>query len=213
MLWGNKTETTGTIEPNLVYISEPGHPTSVDPLNAVAIMRDDGDEITAMVNLYEQIFIFKRHHIYQLIEDDDYIYRSVPLQINGPVGTVCAGTVLHIKECLYYLTDVGIVKTCGRHNETLVNLANPRGTDVDFSADVNWDLSDEFFAIDYWPNHEYWLFVASNDSDYIDTILVFNYETGTLSRHTTFASSACMSDWITLGTGTSPIGLSIARRL
>ena len=122
MLWANKTDTTGTVEPNLVYVSEPGHPVSVDPLNAVAVRRDDGDEITALVSLYEQVFVFKRRHVYQLVDDTSLLFRAEPMQIGEAVGTICPGTITHINECLFYLTDRGIVRTCGRHSEVLAEL-------------------------------------------------------------------------------------------
>lgn len=204
MLWANKTDTTGTVEPNLVYVSEPGKPVSVDPLNAVAVRRDDGDEITALASLYEQVFVFKRRHVYQLIYDAELLYRAEPMQIGEAVGTICPGTITPINECLFYLTDRGIIRTCGRHSEMLAELINLESTEAKFAADINWAKADEFFAVNYWPKNEYWLFVASNDSSYVDTVLVFDYQDGTLTRHTTFASAACMTEPIVLGTDTRP---------
>lgn len=37
---------------------------------------------------------------------------------------------------------------------------------------INWGLCERFFAVDHWPTREYWLYVASEGSNEIDTKLV-----------------------------------------
>ena len=44
-------------------------------------------------------------------------------------------------------------------------------------TDINWGLAGKFFALDYWPAHEYWLFIASAGSERIDTVWVLDYRT------------------------------------
>ena len=102
-------------------------------------------------------------------------------------ATLTAGTT--------YYVDLDCVDESGTYRDvaTLVYMPDT-GSGYDFSATVNWDLADEFFGIDYWPRREYWVFMASNGASYLDTVLVYNYSTGTVTRHSVFASAACTSD-------------------
>lgn len=62
--------------------------------------------------------------------------------------------------------------------------------------DLNWGLVEKFFAIDYWPAHEYWLFVASGPSKQIDVKYVLDYRTidseqGPVWRRELIHATAC----------------------
>lgn len=386
MLWAYKTDTSGTVEPNVIYISEPGYPAMADPMSSIAVRRDDGDEITGMATIFETVYVFKRHHVYLLSEDPQLLYRAESILTDGPVGTISPGTIVSVEGQVFYLSEQGIVGLTGREIKSVVpdpstfrrnamhqrlhfewtnmdgldytvylglsdttytcytywppaietwvpnglydggvapggltkfvrptkgvcdwfyytigdgvsggtepewsrvyggetdDTTPPSGTitwttgwgpdnvfyingrrlttgnftvadgatvSIDcesyavplsfadttlsvrllsdngllatlspdtpeggyveeprkqFELSINWDLAAEFFAINVPTRDEYWCYVASNDSEYIDTILIYNYRTGAFSRHTCFASSACFTEPVEMGTDTS----------
>ncbi len=305
VLWGGKTDPTGQEEPNLIWVSEPGHPLSVDPLSAVAVERDDGDELMGGVVLLEQVFVFKRRRMYRLVEDVDLLYRIEPCM---RLGTPSPATVVTFRNRLLFLSEDGIIMSTGcsvdnvadqmlhevfhqptdaqiirfaytneteagqtmqfrvsfysdAEKESLVlartsetgawtldssaATAFASGVDVAagqtvrmtldaraelsagctyyvtieasadggatwgdamdyystgyvpdiafaFETSINWGVAEKFFAVHRPQASEYWCFVASNDSQKIDTAWVLNYQTGALVRHSLMAASGCV---------------------
>lgn len=81
--------------------------------------------------------------------------------------------------------------------------------------DINWSVAGKFFALDYWPRHEYWLFIASAGSGQIDTRLILDYdtldsETGpSWRRDTVHATAGIMIDGVHLSDSERDLKLPI----
>lgn len=94
---------------SIVYYSEPNRPTVVDPaFNYVTVRREDGEDISGLARLYDRVFAFKGHQIYELVEGGGLApFVVTPVVNEGGIGCVAHLTLTEIEGRLLFFGPQG----------------------------------------------------------------------------------------------------------
>jgi hypothetical protein len=150
-----------------LYISIIGDPETWGAADYVDIGKDDGQEITGLVALYDRLFIFKRKSIYQLSGTSIGNFR-VDLVSQG-TGACSGWSIAVVENTIIFLSDRGFYEFGG---STPVLISDSIHTTM---LGLNQIRTEFAHGIHYKRRFQYWCSVSDGSSTTNNLILVYDY--------------------------------------
>ena len=174
---GNRLFGVGTGQDrNTLYASDILDPSVWDSANSVIINGDDGDEITAITQYYEnRIIVFKRRRIFQVTIPPDMTSAAdwTISIISNNIGCVAGATAIQVNSDIFFLSDDGIRSLVRSASDDFTSVGLPISEVV---KDVIQEINTAEIGIctaAYYDNR-YLLAIPTAANDFNDTILVYN---------------------------------------
>jgi hypothetical protein len=174
---GNRLFGVGTGQDrNTLYASDILDPSVWDSDNSVIINGDDGDEITAITQYYEnRIIVFKRRRIFQVTIPPDMTSAAdwTISIISNNIGCVAGATAIQVNSDIFFLSDDGIRSLVRSASDDFTSVGLPISEVV---KDVIQEINTAEIGIctaAYYDNR-YLLAIPTAANDFNDTILVYN---------------------------------------
>ena len=161
---------------NTLYASDILDASVWDSANSIVVNADDGDEISAIVQFYQnRIIVFKRRRIFQVTIPPDATSGAdwIVELISNNVGCVAEQTAVQVNSDIFFLADDGI--------RSLVRSASDDFTTV--GLPISEVIKDEIQAINtaeigiasaLFYDNRYFLAIPTGSNDYNDTLLIYN---------------------------------------
>lgn len=161
---------------NTLYASDILDASVWDSSNSIIVNADDGDEITAIVQFYQnRVVVFKKRRVFQVTIPFDATSGAdwIVELISSNVGCVAEQTAVQVNSDIFFLADDGI--------RSLVRSASDDFTTV--GLPISEVIKDEIQAINtaevgiaaaLFYDNRYFLAIPTGSNDYNDTLLVYN---------------------------------------
>jgi hypothetical protein len=174
---GNRLFGVGTGQNrNTLYASDILDPSVWDSDNSVIINGDDGDEITAITQYYEnRIIVFKRRRIFQVTIPPDMTSAAdwTISIISNNIGCVAGATAIQVNSDIFFLSDDGIRSLVRSASDDFTSVGLPISEVVkDVIQEINTAEVGICTAAFY--DNRYLLAIPTAANDFNDTILVYN---------------------------------------
>lgn len=165
--------------PNRLRFSKQFRPEEWPILNSIDVSPDDGDMITAIVDFFDQLVIFKRQSIYILSGNNETDFVLQRAQTDSRVGALSNRTAVVLDNVVAFLSERGIYAFDGLRTqyisqalEGLFDTNNPNT-----SLRFNWSQEAITVASNYKNKSRNWYFLSiPTDSSFTNNlILVFDY--------------------------------------
>jgi hypothetical protein len=174
---GNRLFGVGTGQDrNTLYASDILDPSVWDSDNSVIINGDDGDEITAITQYYEnRIIVFKRRRIFQVTIPPDMTSAAdwTISIISNNIGCVAGATAIQVNSDIFFLSDDGIRSLVRSASDDFTSVGLPISEVVkDVIQEINTAEIGICTAAFY--DNRYLLAIPTAANDFNDTILVYN---------------------------------------
>jgi hypothetical protein len=174
---GNRLFGVGTGQDrNTLYASDILDPSVWDSDNSVIINGDDGDEITAITQYYEnRIIVFKRRRIFQVTIPPDMTSAAdwTISIISNNIGCVAGATAIQVNSDIFFLSDDGIRSLVRSASDDFTSVGLPISEVVkDVIQEINTAEVGICTAAFY--DNRYLLAIPTAANDFNDTILVYN---------------------------------------
>ena len=174
---GNRLFGVGTGQDrNTLYASDILDPSVWDSANSVIINGDDGDEITAITQYYEnRIIVFKRRRIFQVTIPPDMTSAAdwTISIISNNIGCVAGATAIQVNSDIFFLSDDGIRSLVRSASDDFTSVGLPISEVVkDVIQEINTAEIGICTAAFY--DNRYLLAIPTAANDFNDTILVYN---------------------------------------
>ena len=174
---GNRLFAVGSGEHrNTLYASDILDASIWDSSNSIVINADDGDEITAIVQYFQnRIIVFKRRRIFQVTIPADATSGADWLVqlISDNVGCVAPGTAIQVNSDIFFLADDGIRSLVRSMADDFTSVGLPVSEVIkDEIQAINTAKVDISTALFY--DNRYFLAIPTGSNDYNDTLIVYN---------------------------------------
>jgi hypothetical protein len=161
---------------NTLYASDILDASIWDASNSIIVNADDGDEITAIVQYYQnRIIVFKKRRIFQVTIPPDATSGAdwtVEL-ISNNVGCVAEQTAVQVSSDIFFLADDGVRSLVRSAADDFTSVGLPISEVVkDVIQSINTAEIGIASALFY--DNRYFLAIPTEANDYNDTLLVYN---------------------------------------
>ena len=161
---------------NTLYASDILDPAIWDSTNSIVVNADDGDEITAIVQYYQnRIIVFKKRRIFQVtIPPDANTAADWTVQlISNNTGCVAEGSAVQVNSDIFFLSDDGIRSLVRSAADDFTSVGLPISEVVkDVIQQIN--VAKIEIATAHFYDNRYFLAIPTESNDYNDTIIVYN---------------------------------------
>jgi hypothetical protein len=161
---------------NTLYASDILDASVWDSANSAVINADDGDEITAIVQYYEnRIIVFKKRRIFQVtIPPDMTSAADWTIQlISNNTGCVAEGSAVQVNSDIFFLSDDGIRSLVRSAADDFTSVGLPISEVVkDVIQEIN--VAEIGVSTAHFYDNRYFLAVPTGSNDFNDTIIVYN---------------------------------------
>jgi len=161
---------------NTLYASDILDPAIWDSTNSIVVNADDGDEITAIVQYYQnRIIVFKKRRIFQVtIPPDATTAADWTVQlISNNTGCVAEGSAVQVNSDIFFLSDDGIRSLVRSAADDFTSVGLPISEVVkDVIQQIN--VAKIEIATAHFYDNRYFLAIPTESNDYNDTIIVYN---------------------------------------
>jgi hypothetical protein len=175
---GNRLFAAGNrSEPNTLYYSEVGDPTYWKTTNALNVIQDSGDIITALFEYHGAMLVFKKNSIYAWFGVDptsDAVFQK----LNVHTGTVAPKSICNVEGKLFFLGMDGVYALNGTYKDVIVtekiskNIV-PRVDNALNNATISGDKRKTISAV-YWKGKYILTAFVDSAGTYPDGALVFH---------------------------------------
>ena len=174
---GNRLFAVGSGENrNTLYASDILDPSVWDSTNSIIINADDGDEITAIVQFYQnRIIVFKRRRIFQVTIPSDATSGAdwIVELISNNTGCVASQTAVQVNSDVFFLADDGLRSVVRSAADDFTTVGLPISEVVkDEIQEINTAQVGKASALFY--DNRYFLAIPTGANDYNDTLLIYN---------------------------------------
>lgn len=161
---------------NTLYASDILDASVWDASNSIVVNADDGDEITAIVQFYQnRIVVFKKRRIFQVTIPFDATSAAdwIVELITNNVGCVASQTAVQVNSDIFFLADDGIRSVVRSASDDFTTVGLPISEVVkDEIQAINTAEVQNSSALFY--DNRYFLSFPTGANDYNDTMLVYN---------------------------------------
>jgi len=161
---------------NTLYASDILDASIWDLTNSIVVNADDGDEITAIVQYYQnRIIVFKKRRIFQVtIPPDATTAADWTVQlISNNTGCVAEGSAVQVNSDIFFLSDDGIRSLVRSAADDFTSVGLPVSEVVkDVIQQIN--VAKIEIATAHFYDNRYFLAIPTESNDYNDTIIVYN---------------------------------------
>lgn len=178
---GNRLFAVGSgLDRNTLYASDILDASIWDSANSIIVNADDGDEITAIVQYYQnRIIVFKKKRIFQITIPPDATSGadwSVEL-ISNNTGCVAEGSAVQVNSDIFFLSDDGIRSLVRSVADDFTSVGLPVSEVI---KDVIQKINQAKIGISTasFYDNRYFLAVPAESNDYNDTLIVYNTTLG-----------------------------------
>jgi hypothetical protein len=174
---GNRLFAVGSgVHRNTLYASDILDPSVWDASNSIVVNADDGDEITAIVQFYQnRIIVFKRRRVFQVTIPPDATSAAdwIVELISSNVGCVASQTAVQVNSDVFFLADDGLRSVVRSASDDFTTVGLPISEIVkDVIQDIN--TAEIGIAAALFYDNRYFLAIPTGANDYNDTLLVYN---------------------------------------
>ena len=174
---GNRLFAVGSgVHRNTLYASDILDPSVWDASNSIVVNADDGDEITAIVQFYQnRIIVFKKRRVFQVTIPPDATSAAdwIVELISNNVGCVASQTAVQVNSDVFFLADDGLRSVVRSASDDFTTVGLPISEIVkDVIQDINTAEIGISAALFY--DNRYFLAIPTGANDYNDTLLVYN---------------------------------------
>ena len=174
---GNRLFAVGSgLDRNTLYASDILDASIWDSTNSIIVNADDGDEITAIVQYYQnRIIVFKKKRIFQITIPPDATSGadwSVEL-ISNNTGCVAEGSAVQVNSDIFFLSDDGIRSLVRSVADDFTSVGLPVSEVI---KDVIQKINPAEIGISTasFYDNRYFLAIPTESNDYNDTLIVYN---------------------------------------
>jgi hypothetical protein len=165
---------------NTLYASDILDATVWDSTNSIVVNADDGDEITAIVQYYQnRIIVFKKRRIFQVtIPPDATTAADWTVQlISNNTGCVAEATAVQVNSDIFFLSDDGIRSLVRSAADDFTSIGLPLS---ELIKDVIQEINVAKIGIStaHFYDNRYFLAIPTGANDFNDTIIVYNTTLG-----------------------------------
>ena len=161
---------------NTLYASDILDPNVWDASNSIIVNADDGDEITAIVQFYQnRIIVFKRRRIFQITIPPDATSGAdwIVELISNNTGCVASQTAVQVNSDVFFLADDGLRSVVRSAADDFTTVGLPISEVVkDEIQEINTAQVGKASALFY--DNRYFLAIPTGANDYNDTLLIYN---------------------------------------
>ena len=161
---------------NTLYASDILDASIWDSANSIVVNADDGDEITAIVQFYQnRIIVFKKRRIFQVTIPPDATSGAdwIVELISNNTGCVASQTAIQVNSDVFFLADDGLRSVVRSASDDFTTVGLPISEVVkDVIQDINTAEVQNASALFY--DNRYFLAIPTGSNDYNDTLLVYN---------------------------------------
>lgn len=174
---GNRLFAVGSgVHRNTLYASDILDPSVWDASNSIVVNADDGDEITAIVQFYQnRIIVFKKRRVFQVTIPPDATSAAdwIVELISNNVGCVASQTAVQVNSDVFFLADDGLRSVVRSASDDFTTVGLPISEIVkDVIQDIN--TAEIGIAAALFYDNRYFLAIPTGANDYNDTLLVYN---------------------------------------
>ena len=165
---------------NTLYASDILDASIWDASNSIVVNADDGDEITAIVQYYQnRIIVFKKRRIFQVtIPPDATTAANWTVQlISNNTGCVAEGSAVQVNSDIFFLSDDGIRSLVRSTADDFTSVGLPL-SEVIKNVIQEINVAKIGIATAHFYDNRYFLAVPTESNDYNDTIIVYNTTLG-----------------------------------
>jgi len=165
---------------NTLYASDILDASIWDASNSIVVNADDGDEITAIVQYYQnRIIVFKKRRIFQVtIPPDATTAADWTVQlISNNTGCVAEGSAVQVNSDIFFLSDDGIRSLVRSTADDFTSVGLPL-SEVIKNVIQEINVAKIGIATAHFYDNRYFLAVPTESNDYNDTIIVYNTTLG-----------------------------------
>ena len=178
---GNRLFGVGSSENrNTLYASDILDASIWDASNSIVVNADDGDEITAIVQYYQnRIIVFKKRRIFQVTIPSDATTAAdwtVEL-ISNNTGCVAEGSAIQVNSDIFFLSDDGIRSLVRSAADDFTSVGLPL-SEVIKNVIQEINVAKIGIATAHFYDNRYFLAIPTESNDYNDTIIVYNTTLG-----------------------------------
>ena len=161
---------------NTLYASDILDASIWDAANSIVVNADDGDEITAIVQYYQnRIIVFKKRRIFQVTIPPDATTAAdwtVEL-ISNNTGCVADASAVQVNSDIFFLSDDGIRSLVRSAADDFTSVGLPLSEVVkDVIQEIN--VAKIGIATAHFYDNRYFLAIPTASNDFNDTIIVYN---------------------------------------
>jgi len=161
---------------NTLYASDILDASIWDAANSIVVNADDGDEITAIVQYYQnRIIVFKKRRIFQVTIPPDATTAAdwtVEL-ISNNTGCVADASAVQVNSDIFFLSDDGIRSLVRSAADDFTSVGLPLSEVVkDVIQEIN--VAEIGICTAAFYDNRYFLAVPTASNDFNDTIIVYN---------------------------------------
>jgi hypothetical protein len=165
---------------NTLYASDILDASIWDSTNSIVVNADDGDEITAIVQYYQnRIIVFKKRRIFQVTIPPDATTAAdwtVEL-ISNNTGCVAEQSAVQVNSDIFFLSDDGIRSLVRSAADDFTSVGLPISEVVkDVIQEIN--VTKIGISTAHFYDNRYFLAIPTQSNDYNDTIIVYNTTLG-----------------------------------
>jgi hypothetical protein len=165
---------------NTLYASDILDASIWDASNSIVVNADDGDEITAIVQYYQnRIIVFKKRRIFQVTIPSDATTAAdwtVEL-ISSNTGCVAEGSAIQVNSDIFFLSDDGIRSLVRSAADDFTSVGLPL-SEVIKNVIQEINVAKIGIATAHFYDNRYFLAIPTESNDYNDTIIVYNTTLG-----------------------------------
>jgi hypothetical protein len=174
---GNRLFAVGSgVHRNTLYASDILDPSVWDASNSIVVNADDGDEITAIVQFYQnRIIVFKKRRVFQVTIPPDATSAAdwIVELISNNVGCVASQTAVQVNSDVFFLADDGLRSVVRSASDDFTTVGLPISEIVkDVIQEIN--TAEIGIAAALFYDNRYFLAIPTGANDYNDTLLVYN---------------------------------------
>jgi hypothetical protein len=161
---------------NTLYASDILDASIWDSANSIVVNADDGDEITAIVQYYQnRIIVFKKRRIFQVTIPPDMTSAAdwIVELISNNTGCVAEGSAVQVNSDIFFLSDDGIRSLVRSAADDFTSIGLPLSEVIkDVIQEIN--VAEIGISTAHFYDNRYFLAVPTGANDFNDTIIVYN---------------------------------------
>jgi hypothetical protein len=165
---------------NTLYASDILDASVWDSTNSIVVNADDGDEITAIVQYYQnRIIVFKKRRIFQVTIPPDATTAAdwVVELISNNTGCVAEGSAVQVNSDIFFLSDDGIRSLVRSTADDFTSIGLPLSEVIkDVIQEIN--VAKIGISTAHFYDNRYFLAIPTGANDFNDTIIVYNTTLG-----------------------------------
>lgn len=173
----------GIVEtPNSVYFSQPSKPEEVPAENFLDLDTGDGDSITGIGKMADELLIFKRTSTWQVVGVDQIGGNLAVRKLESNIGCISHHTIVFVENRLYWCSDRGVYSYDGSQFQYHSEALEP------FFRFLNPDLLRGSVAVNRRLYNCYVLSIPDQNASENNRTIVYDYVTGVWTQWSRHAS-------------------------